>query len=160
MSTRHYLPLRHDEVAKTLLNSHLKRFYPSKNARLSSEPEYGYKENSCDKVPHNKPDLMIWDQEAKICSIIEFSCPLDININRKVNEKLENYRPFGRNLQIMYPEYKFQATPIVIGAMGHVPKCLINYLKMIGFNENESKVLISKLEVKSISGTEKICKGF
>ena len=59
------------------------------------------------KVPHNKPDLMIWDQEAKICSIIEFSCPLDINTNKKVNEKLENSGPLVRNLQIMYPECKF-----------------------------------------------------
>ena len=49
---------------------------------------------------------MIWNQEAKICSIIEFSCPLDININKKVNKKLENYGPLVRNLQIMYPEYK------------------------------------------------------
>ena len=49
---------------------------------------------------------MIWDQEAKICSIIEFSCPLDININKKFNEKLENYGPLVRNLQIMLPEYK------------------------------------------------------
>ena len=46
MSARYYLPLRHSEVAKTLLNSHLKKFYPSKNIILSSEPEYIYKENS------------------------------------------------------------------------------------------------------------------
>ena len=76
------------------------------------------------KVPHNKPDL-IWDQEATTCSIIEFSFPLDININRKVNKKLENYGPLVRNLRIMYPEYKFQVPP--------------NYLKMIEFNENEPK---------------------
>ena len=150
--------LRHDEVAKALLNSHLKKFYPSKNITLSSEPECIYKENSREywwnvsvktatKVPHNKPDLMIWDQDAKICNIIEFSCPLDININRKVNEKLENYGPLVRHLQIMHPEYKFQVATIFIGAMRHVPKCLINYLKMIGFNENESKVLISKLQI-------------
>ena len=80
-----------------------------------------------------------------LCSIIEFSCPLDININRKVNEKLENYGPLVRNLQIIYPEHKFQVAPIAIGAIGYVPKSLIKYLKMIGFNENESKVLISKL---------------
>ena len=60
----------------------------------------------------------------------------------------------------MYPEYKFQVALIVIGAMGYVPKCLINYVKTIGFNENESKVLISTLEIKSISGTVKICKPF
>ena len=103
---------------------------------------------------------MIWEQEAKIRSIIKFTCPLDININRKVNQKLENFSSLAHNLQIMYPEYKFQVALIVIGAMGYVPKCLINYVKIIGFNENESKVLISTLEIKSISGTVKICKLF
>ena len=148
-----------------------KKFYPSKNITPASEPEYIYKENSCEywwnvsvktvaKVPHNKPDFMIRDQEAKLCSIIEFSCPLDTNINRKVNKKLENYGSLVSNLQIMYPDYKFQVAPVVIGAMTCVPKCLIKYLKMIGFNENESKVLISKLEIKSKSGAVKICKTF
>ena len=42
MSARYYFPLRDDEVAKTLLNSYLKTFYPSKNITLSSEPEYIY----------------------------------------------------------------------------------------------------------------------
>ena len=60
----------------------------------------------------------------------------------------------------MYSEYKSQVASTVIGAMGYVPKSLINYLKMSGFNENESKVLISKLEIKSISDTVKICKTF
>ena len=60
----------------------------------------------------------------------------------------------------MYPEYKFQVAPIVTGAIGYVPKSLTNYLKMIGFHENESKVLISKLEIKSILGTVKTCKTF
>ena len=41
--------------------------------------------------------------------------------------------------------------------MGYVLQCLISYLKMIGFNENGLKVLIPKLEIKSISGTVKIC---
>ena len=57
---------------------------------------------------------MLWDQEAKIYSTIEFSCQLDININRQVTKKLENYDPLVRNLQIMYPEYKNQVDPIVL----------------------------------------------
>ena len=46
MSARYCLLPRHSELAKTLLNSHLKKFYPSKNITLSSEPEYIYQENS------------------------------------------------------------------------------------------------------------------
>ena len=60
----------------------------------------------------------------------------------------------------MYPKYKLQVIPIVISAMGYISKCLISYLKMIGFHENESEVLISKLQIKSISGTVKIFKTF
>ena len=60
----------------------------------------------------------------------------------------------------MYPDHKFQVAPIVVGAMGSVPKCLTNYLKMIGFREEESKVLIPKLVIKPIAGTVKIWKIF
>ena len=171
MSTRYHLPLRHDEVAKTVLNSHLKKFYPSKEIKFSLEPEYIHERDHREywwnvpvekvtKIPHNKPDLIIWNRETNICSIIDCSRPLDININKKVNEKLENYGQLVRNIQIMYPDYKFQVAPIVVGAMGSVSKCLTNYLKMIGFSEKESKVLIRKLVINSITGTAKICKTF
>ena len=79
----------------------------------------------------HKADSIIQNRETKICSIIEFSCPLGININKKVNEKLENYGQLVQNLQIMYPDYKFQVATIVVGAMGSVPKCLTDYLDQI-----------------------------
>ena len=104
--------------------------------------------------------MIIWNKETKLRSIIEFSCPLDTNTGRKVNEKLELYGPLVRNFQIIYPNYKYEVAPIIIGAMGYVLKSLINYLKMIGFNERQSKTLIRKLQIKSISGTVKICKTF
>ena len=51
----------------------------------------------------------------------------------------------------MYPDYKFQVAPIAVGATGSVPKCLTNYLQMIGLSEKVSKVLIPKLVIKSIT---------
>ena len=161
MSARYYLPLRHDEIAKIVLNSHLKKFYSSKEVKFSSEPEYIYEKDhreywwnasvkTATKVAHNKPDLIIWNRETKICSVIEFTCLLDININKKVKEKLENYGQLVGNLQIMYPDYKFQVVTIVVRIMGSVPKSLTNYLQMIGFSEKESKVLILKLVIKSM----------
>ena len=44
--------------------------------------------------------------------------------------------------------------------MGFVPKCVINYLKIILFNEKELKTLIHKLQIKSIAETVKICNSF
>lgn len=47
-----------------------------------------------------------------------------------------------------------------IAAMEFVPKCVINYLKMILFNEKELKTLIHKLQIKLIAETVKICNSF
>ena len=85
--------------------------------------------------------LIVWNRETKICDI---SCPLSININKKVNRKLQNYNQLVWNLQVMYPDYKFQVVPIVAGPMGSVSKCLTNCFKMIRFSEKESKVLTPK----------------
>ena len=104
--------------------------------------------------------MVIWNEETKLCTATEFSCPLDTNICRKVNEKLETYGALVRNLQILYPDYKNEVAPIIIGAIDYAPKSLINYLKMLGFDKRESKSLTRKLQIKSISGTVKICKTF
>ena len=53
------------------------------------------------KVPHNKPDIVIWDKLNKECSILEFSCPVDVNISNKVNEKNNRYGMLIRNMQIL-----------------------------------------------------------
>ena len=81
MSARYYLPLRQDELAKTVFNSHLKKFFPSKEIKFSSEPEYicekGHREywwnvsvKTTTKVSLNKPDLITWNRGNKICWII------------------------------------------------------------------------------------------
>ena len=66
---------------------------------------------------------MIWKWNEILWRIIEFSCPTDINISRKINKKMMIYGPFLRKLQILYPEYKFEMIPIVAGAFGYVTKC-------------------------------------
>ena len=48
----------------------------------------------------------------------------------------------------------------VAGAMGFLPKVLTNYLKITELSEKESKVLISRLVIKSITGTVKSYKTF
>ena len=112
------------------------------------------------KVPHNKPDLTIWNCETKVCKIVEFSCPLDINTTKEIAGELEVFATLVRNLQIMCPGYKFPIVSILVGAMGYVPKCLVIYLKMVGFEGKEIKLLIRRMQVKSISGNVKICKTF
>ena len=97
---------------------------PTDKFKHQQDPEYVYKVKDCEfwwnlpiktatKLKHNKPDIVAWDRAGKICKIIEISCPADDNITKKVEEKLNKYGPLVRNLQIMYPHYKFQMVPIV-----------------------------------------------
>ena len=60
----------------------------------------------------------------------------------------------------MHPSYKFEIAPAVLGAMGYVPKCLVTYRKMVGFEVKETTLLIRKTQVRSISDMLKFTKLF
>ena len=36
------------------------------------------------KIPHNKPDLIIWNHKKVVCTVVNFSFPLKLNITKKV----------------------------------------------------------------------------
>ena len=72
MSSRFYLPLRHDKVAKTFLYSHIKTYSLDKKITLTNELEYIFiyrkalrilveciNKNTVTKVPHNERGLII-----------------------------------------------------------------------------------------------------
>ena len=63
-------------------------------------------------------------------------------------------------MQMMYENYSFMFIPIIVGALGHVPKCIFPNIQNLGFTKNETKKLIKKLQVLSVTGTVKICKTF
>ena len=100
---------------------------------------------------------MIWNYNEKLCSVIAFSCPADINISRKIDENMNTCGPL---LRILYPEYKFEMIAIVVGALDYVPKCLTQYLRQLGFNTIELRKTVRKMQNVSVSGTVKICKTF
>ena len=97
MSIRFYLPIRHDFVAKTILKAITLKENPDDKFRHQRDPEYVYKVNNTEywwnipiqtaiKVPHNKPDIVIWNQEEKICTNVEVSFPADVKISRKIDK--------------------------------------------------------------------------
>ena len=111
-------------------------------------------------LPHNKSDLLLWDCDEKICQVIEFSCPADINVSRKVEEKVAAYGPLIRNLQIMYKDYHFKMLPVVVGALGTIPNATKESLKEMKFSKTEINKLLRKLQNNSVRGMVKICKTF
>ena len=171
MSTRYHLPLRHDALAKYILQAIITKNHLSERYRNLNEYEYAKKNGdreywwnisikTATKTPHNKPDLVIWEKENKMCSIVEFSCPADINITQKVNDKINVYGLLIGNLQIMYPQYKFNMIQIIVGALGYILKGLTSYLQDLGFDENEATVYIMKMQNIVACGLVKICETF
>ena len=76
MSARYYLPMRHDMVAKTLYKEMIKKHPEIEVPKEVNEQEYIQKVgdneywrnlpiNAAQKVPHNKPDLVIWNTKEK-----------------------------------------------------------------------------------------------
>ena len=111
-------------------------------------------------MPHNKPDLLFWDRDEKICQAMEFSNPADINVSRKVEEKAAAYGPLIKNLQIMYKDYLFKMLPVVVGALGTIPNATKESLKEMNFSKIEINKLLRKFHNNSVRGTVKICKIF
>ena len=77
MSVRYYLPLRHDVIAKIVYNALIHNKNPSYRRHDLESSEYIHKEgnlqywwnisiNTATKIPHNRPDLVIWNRDEKI----------------------------------------------------------------------------------------------
>ena len=170
MSSRYYLPMRHDPVAKAVFKSHLKKHvgegvqFPNEYEFIEKHGDYEYWWNvpirTSTKLAHNKPDILIWNKAEKTCAVVEISCPADMNITKKAKEKLDDYVALLRNLQMLYQGYKFEMVPIIVGALGYVPKELKTNLEKLNFNEKEVKSITRKLQTISVSGTVKIMKTF
>ena len=79
---------------------------------------------------------------------------------KKAAEKLENYGPLIRTLHLTNPSYKFSFVPIIIGALGTVPKDWYENIRQLDFNKKESSDIIKAIQQRAIIGTIKICKTF
>ena len=171
ISARYYLPLRHDVIASNLLKMIIKKNYQERHVKLLNENEYVIKIDNHEywwnmsiktttKIHHNKPDLLVRDTDQKICQIIEFSCPCDVNLIGKTSNKINTYGPLIRNLQISYPQYRFEMIPVIIGSLGYIAKSLMTYVEQLGFEEKDAIYVIRKLQSLATVGTVKICKTF
>ena len=93
------------------------------------------------KVPHNGPDMIVWDMTKNLCYIIKFCYPEDNNIVSKVLEKKEIYGPLIKNIQMIYGNYSFMFISVIVGALRHVPKYIFTNIQNLGFTKNKTKNL-------------------
>ena len=101
-------------------------------------------------VGANRPDIVIRDKVGKRTYIIDVSCPSDVNVTEKENEKIAKYSGLRVELAKMWNS-ECTVIPVVVGGLGAVSHQFGNYLRMIPAELNVAMCL--KI---TLLGSEKI----
>ena len=113
------------------------------------------------KIKHDRPDIIIWDKENKHCKIVDVSVLLNTNVKLREQMKRDYYIDLIDQLQRIYPTYKYAVIPVIIGALGIVPKTLKENLIQIGISKEETGGdLVERMQKKALLGTLKVGKNY
>ena len=102
------------------------------------------------QISARKPDLVVINKQEQTCQVIDIAVPEDTAVKAKEEEKLEKYQDLAREIQKM-GSVRTQVLPVVIGALGTVPKRLESNLKRIGTNNS-----IELIQKSALLGTARI----
>ena len=100
----------------------------------------------------------MWKKSEKICYVIDVCVGLDVNIDKNISMKLDNYLPLTSELKRLYNEYSFKVIPIVLGATGLVTSHVKKMLKELGVEGID--IIVGKCQKSALLVTLKIVKSF
>ena len=97
----------------------------------------------------NRPDIVSFDYDLKKIYFIEVSCPADVNVPSKEQEKLQKYQSLAHDYHMMY-RMPVVIIPVVVGCTGVVSSNCITHLRRIpDFSNN----LFCTIQKAAIIGT-------
>ena len=100
----------------------------------------------------NITDVVLVDKAAKKLTIIDFCVPWDGNVKAREDEKMVKYSTLCTEIQTTF-RVRTEAIPIVIGALGTVPKSLPEFLKTLGVPD-----VIRCMQTCALLGSQRILK--
>ena len=103
------------------------------------------------KLEHNRPDITIVFKKKRECQLIDIACPGDIRVETKESQKIETYVDLGIEIKRLWKMNKVSIIPVVIGALGTIPKRLEKFMKEIG-----TDMKIDLLQKSVLLGTARI----
>ena len=172
MSDNMYLHHRHNRVAKVIYEELVSQNNNEKGKlkHIDTPPTVTHidgKEiwwNAPVKLPntveHNRLDLIVWNTDSKLCTIVEVCIPLDTNVTLRSTWKEKLYMPIISEMSRVYKNYTFEIIPIVIGALGTVPSSLSVSIHRLKIRETRFKPLLRRIQRAALIGSLKICKTF
>ena len=105
------------------------------------------------KLEHNTPDITV--VEEKMIKLIDVAIPGDSRIEEKEIEKIEKYQDLRIEVQRLW-EKKAVVIPVVVGALGAVPKKLGKYLEKVGID----RITTEQIQRTAILGTAYILRKY
>ena len=89
----------------------------------------------CDhEIEARRADIVVVNEDAKECQIIDVAVPWDSRVRTKEQEKIEKYGDLKREEATMWGMKKVTVIPVVIGALGAVSKEFDKWIEKIGIN--------------------------
>ena len=80
-------------------------------------------------IKHRRPDIVLHNKREKTVIIIDVAIPADVKT--KYNEKLEKYTDLAHEIKGIWQLKAVKIIPIIVGALGAIPKETEDALKKI-----------------------------
>jgi hypothetical protein len=101
-------------------------------------------------IPNNKLDIIIRDNEKRICMLIDVAISGNRNVIKKEVEKIRKYKDLTTEIQCMW-NVKTKVIPVITGATGTISKSFRKYASNIPGNHE-----VKELQKTAILGTAHI----
>ena len=100
----------------------------------------------------NCPDIVLFDYQKRKIYFVEVSCPADINVVVKEDEKFSKYTSLAADFHQMY-NMPVTIIPVVLGSTGIVSKRCLTYLNKL---PEFSMTLFGHLQKVALIGTVRL----
>jgi hypothetical protein len=78
-------------------------------------------------IAHNRPDITLINKTKRTVYLIDVAIPNTPNLEKKYNEKIQNYLPLAEEIKSVWKLNSVTIVPIIISATGVIPS-INNYL--------------------------------
>ncbi len=92
-------------------------------------------------IEARRPDIVRVDKINRTAIIIDIAVPIDRNVAAKMDEKQEKYQDLAAELKSLWKLRKLHVVPVVIGALGTVPKTLTRSLRDLEMTKAQQDLL-------------------
>ena len=102
-------------------------------------------------LEHNRPDITVIEEKIKKCLLIDPACPFDTPIEKKEEEKCNNYCNMKYEIARMWRMKDVEVIPVVIGALGTVTKQFEKWMQKL-----DLEITVEMLQNPCLLGTARI----